>query len=456
MDTSATELPVQDDQVSASPSSNPTSSSTPSSDPMTGMILALSLSLAIALILFMMGIHDDRDAEKTASVRGDADSEQRMWARASAKWLANRKAVAKSSDSTLLNDRQPPRASSSAVSLTRTYTTSDRNSTYSSRPRSVRSRSPAHSRSRMGDNDDTPSSPLHPPAYPSELTSSYQTNPPPPCSAPQSRPTSPVPYEPPINSAHVATDDKNVLAHMVRLASAPPPADACASSHGGSSELYPSVPILEDDGFEPLPPELQSDVDVHVSGERAIRGPPHSGLAPDAPLDASSPYPVPSYTEDALRHRALVLPPPPSKIALAGPMFYEYPNEFEEDVATTEPPLGPSSPPFEEEPFAPPFRIDEGLVVAPSAPPLDSADELPPTMEMLSPSAPPLEHDEHEYAISIGTSLDSHEDQRRAPQGVPDDHTGVSPTANAGVASLRQPSAYGARERSRSPPEYLP
>ncbi|RDX51994.1 hypothetical protein OH76DRAFT_236316 [Lentinus brumalis] len=550
MEASATELPVQDDQVSAataSPASSGVGSSSaatstapslpngwgkPGSDPMTGMILALSLSLAIALILFMMGIvlwrkkrrkHDERDAEKTAPVRDDADSEvseeikrarsqQRMWARASAKWLANvrqsarlrrkRKAVAKSTDSTLLNDRQAPRASSSAVSLTRTYTASDRNSTYSSRPRSVRSRSRTATRSRSSspapsshfDNDDTVYPPSHPPAYPSELssrrphtyrTSSYHADlprrrsrasmssePPPPCSATHSRSSSPVPYEPPINSAHVATDDKNVLAHMVRLASAPPPADRpCASSHGGTSELHPSVPILEDDGFEPLPPELQSDVDMHVSGERTIRGPPPSGLAPDFPppsLDASSPYPgpdihpdavdseVPSYTEDALRHRALVLPPPPSKVALAGPMFYEYPNEFEEDVATTEPPLGPSSPPFEEEPSAPPFGFDEGLVVAPSAPPLDSADDLPPALEVLVPSAPPLEPDEHEHPIAYGTSADSQEDDGRAPQPTPDDPTGASPAATAGAASLRQAAAYGARERSRSPPEYLP
>ena len=554
MDTSAsaTEIPVQDDQVSASTSGTSTSSSStstiptlpngwgkPSSDSMTGMILALSLSLAIVLIIFMMGIvlwrkkrrkYHDRDAEKTASVRGDADSEvseevkrarsqQRMWARASAKWLANvrqsarlrrkRKVVAKGSDSTLLNDGGTPRASTSAVSLARTSTTTGRPSTSIARPRSIRSRTVTRSRSpspapssqsRQDDNDETQSPPPHPPAYPSELpshrphayrSSSYHSDvprrryshtslfsePPPPCSATHSRPPSPLPYEPPINSAHVATDDKNILAHMARLASAPPRADGPSpSSPGGSSELYPSVPILEDDGFEPLPPELRSDVDVHISVGRAIRGPSPSGVTPDTPpppLDASSHYPgtdlpsnaidsdVPSYTEDALRHPALVLPPPPSKIALAGPMFYEYPNEFEEDVATTEPPLGPSSPPFEEAPSAPPFQLDEDpSTAAPSAPPLDFADLPPPALEMPAPSAPPLGIDEDEpgHPPVHGTTSDSSGVDERALHAVPDDHGGVTarPAATGGGASVHQASTYSGRDRSQSPPGYLP
>ncbi|RPD65009.1 hypothetical protein L227DRAFT_607612 [Lentinus tigrinus ALCF2SS1-6] len=552
MDTSATELPVQDDQVSASPSSSATDTSSSSTstlpslpngwgktspDGMTGIILALSLSLAIILIIFMMGIvlwrkkrrkHDEKDTEKTASVRGDANSEvseeikrarsqQRMWARASAKWMANvrqsarlrrkRKAVAKGSDCTLLDDSQPPQASSSALSLTRTCTITDRDSTYSSRPRSIRSRSRTvtrsrspslapSSRSRCDDNDEPQSPPPQPPAYPSEphshrphayrssshhsgvprrrsSHSSLLSEPPPPCSATHSRPSSPVPYEPPIDSAHVATDDKNILARMVRLASAPPPADGPSpSSPGGSSELYPSVPVLEDDGFEPLPPELQHDVDGHVSGERAIRGPGRTPDTPPPPLDASSPYPgvdlpssdidseVPSYTEDARRHPALVLPPPPSKIALAGPMFYEYPNEFEEDVVTTEPPLGPSSPPFEEQaPSAPPFQLAEGPIATPSAPPLDFADEPPPALEVLAPSAPPLGLEPElglEPQIAHGTSADSYGNGESAPQAAPDDHGGVNPAPSAGAASVRQASAYNERDRSRSPPGYLP
>ena len=88
MDTSAsaTEIPVQDDQVSASTSGTSTSSSStstiptlpngwgkPSSDSMTGMILALSLSLAIVLIIFILLVlalfrpclHDLNKASKT-------------------------------------------------------------------------------------------------------------------------------------------------------------------------------------------------------------------------------------------------------------------------------------------------------------------------------------------------------------------------------------------------------
>ena len=71
------------------------------------------------------------------------------------------------------------------------------------------------------------------------------------------------------------------------------------------------------------------------------------------------------------------LPPPPEKMPLAGPTFYEYPGEFEDDVANVEPSLGPSSPPFEEEPSAPPLEFAASAVahmVGPSAPPLEYAE----------------------------------------------------------------------------------
>ncbi|KAI0756568.1 hypothetical protein C8Q80DRAFT_42418 [Daedaleopsis nitida] len=532
MDSTATDFPVQDDQVSPSgeletTSVSTSSSSTPSlpngwgkhsgADAMTGMILALSLCLAFALILFMMGIvlwrkkrrkDIDQDAEKTAYTRDSDDeaseevkrarSQQRMWARASARWMANvrqsarrrRKRLttvaAKGSDTGPIHDRLMPQASSSGVSLSRTHTATDNGTSHWSRPRSVRSCSPSRTRSRSSSpessrlrhgSDVLPPQSLHPPAYISDTSQPrlFHRNPasralpqishaplsPPPSSTSHSR-LSPVPYEPPVHTAHVATDDKTILAQMAQLASAPPPADGSSSPNaaGGTSEFYPSVPLLEDDGFEPLPPELQCDVDANTSGGSTAR---RNSLAHDVlspVLGASSPYlypsdpidsEVPSYTEDALRHPPLVLPPPPSKVPLTGPMFYEYPNEFEEDVATMEPPPGPSSPPFEE-PSAPPFEEIAGTagihLVAPSAPPLHLSDRIPPWSERLIPSAPPLDLDELAIPLEADTSASGVEGS--APPSAPDDHGNVNAIPSA--ASSRETPRLG----DASPPLYLP
>ncbi|KAI0715112.1 hypothetical protein C8Q76DRAFT_448100 [Earliella scabrosa] len=535
MDTNPTELPVQNDATSPDPDLTTLPPSMPSlpngwgkhsgGDSMTGIILALSLSLACTLILFMMGIvlwrkkrrkGDDDDAERTGSVRDPDDeevseevkrarSQQRMWARASARWMANvrqsarrrRKRMsavaAKGSDSGLLHDRQTAQASSSAVSLT--PTAPDSYSSRWTRPRSIRSRSrtrtrsrstsPASSRSqRDDDGDNTPSASPHPPAYipdpspsrpaqrrhsscayqhPSHASVSDEPDPAP--SISQSRPSSPLPYEPALHAAHVATDDKAVLAQMARLASAPEPSSPDLPDE--SSELRPSVPVLEVDGFEPLPPELLSSVIADVSEDGTVLWPSSPSAAHDTPssaLDGPSPYSVvplpsgsidsevPSYTEDALRHPPLVLPPPPSKVALTGPMFYEYPNEFEEDVATMEPTLGPSSPPFEE-PSAPPFVYDdrpEGAhMILPSAPPLDLADELPSPSERLIPSAPPLD-DAPSGSCPSRTSADTSGAEPCAPPSAPDDHGNAS--SSLGPVSPRQ----APRPGETSPPQYLP
>ncbi|KAI0324038.1 hypothetical protein GY45DRAFT_470297 [Cubamyces sp. BRFM 1775] len=536
----ATDFPVQDDQISTSTASVAASSSTSSTpnlpagwdrnsreDSMTGMILALSLSLAVALIIFMMGVVRWRqkrrtrhkpDAEKTPSSAQDgasveeseevrrARTQQRLWARASAKWVANvRQAarrrrkrmasgtVAKDSDGRVLREAQ---ASTSAVSLARTHNANnlDRRQSTTSSLRSSRwtrtsSRSPSPAPSHRSRNHDDVSSPppshssQSPPAYPQ--TSTYQHGrwhshpldsaagshhhasdiPPPPASPP---PHSPIPYEPPLHSAHVAIDDKSVLARMAHLASAPPlstsedmdvDADmhACGpSSPGGpgrSSELRPSVPVLEDDPFEDaLPPDIESPFttrDEHTNrwpgpGFAAARsGAPHDPFparphahgpaldslelssmpmrhharamdAPAADVDSGEDGEVPSYAEDVRLHPPLVLPPPPTKVA---PMFYEYPDEFERDVATAEPVMGPSAPPFEYEEYAhlpePPLEHASVLFSATAmatAPPLDSVDAL----SVLLPSAPPLSFDEDD---SDGPS----HGQGEAPHSAPDD-----------------------------------
>ena len=153
--------------------------------------------------------------------------------------------------------------------------------------------------------------------------------------------------------AHVATDDKAVLARMVAMASAPPVAVAESSPH-----VSPSVPTLEDYENALLPDDL----------------PP---LSPPP----GSPELRPSYSPPLSG-----LPLPPAKGKLATPHYDDYPYSFEQDldIAGVEPEPGPSAPPFEESPSAPPSVPD----ISPSAPPLDDDGEG--TIETLNASAPPL------------------------------------------------------------------
>lgn len=223
--------------------------------------------------------------------------------------------------------------------------------------------------------------------------------------------------------------------------------------------MRPSVPVLEGDEFEPLPPDLQSEVDafVHHAG-RSSSGTTH------VILGASSTYSpratdnidgdVPTYAEDAIRHRPFALPPPPEKVPLAGPTFYEYPGEFEDDVANVEPSLGPSSPPFEEEPSAPPLEFAASAVahmVGPSAPPLEYAEGPCPSSDALSPSAPGLDPgdglgSEHGASVSDGR-----------PGVVPSAPPPPSPDDRPHVAGDGPSTGDGRRRLDRvSPPRYLP
>ncbi|KAI8981230.1 hypothetical protein BD414DRAFT_94047 [Trametes punicea] len=514
----ATDYPVQDDQVSPSAeavttSSTPSASASPNlptgwdktreEDNMTGMILGLALTLAVSLILFMMFVvrwrhkrraRQRRDAEKTSGVNVDVSEEakrartqQRLWARASAKWVANvrqsarrrrkRKAAAKDADGRALREAH---VSSSALSLACSASAFSMNARQSapSSLRSTRSRSPSPDTiDPHKQRADVHSAPHHPPAYPEGSSSAFQSSyshwhshpldiapgslhvtdipppdSPPPCPADGSPPPSlsPLPYEPPPHSAHVAIDDKAVLARMAQFASAPLPQSPHTGSgdvdegvrgpslpggpRGGSSELRPSVPVLEDDPFEDaLCPDIDSlDLNVH-SHTRPDRHQPKLGfLAPhdtfpsppsplphgasacglgSPPLRCSAPVhvmdviramdgtqeeaEVPSYAEDVLRHRPLVLPPPPGKVPMVGPTFYEYRDEFERDVATVEPVSGPSAPPFEYDYALPPSSIVDATAAAPSAPPLESVSaEAPVDSKALIPSAPPLAYED--------------------------------------------------------------
>ncbi|KAF8274278.1 hypothetical protein EI94DRAFT_1696194 [Lactarius quietus] len=122
-------------------------------------------------------------------------------------------------------------------------------------------------------------------------------------------------------SGHVATDDKALLSRRAALASAP---------SESSSRLEPSAPSIDDDD------------DFEFSSESR----PSSPVCDAYDSEQRPPYVAP----------ASLLPPPPSK----GKLNY--------DIATIEPGLGPSAPPFEESvavPSAPPLDLD---VPVPSAP----------------------------------------------------------------------------------------
>lgn len=544
MDATPTEIPVQDDQITSSTGtgSSATSSSTSpvpnlphgwgggkSNDDMTGIILGLSLSLALSLIVFMIGIvlwrrkrrKHATDAEKPSSTIDTAStqeaqrvrSKQRMWQRASAKWLANVKHSARRrkkfgtttslrpSDTDLLTDRATTaQATASAVSVSRTQTVTDHDSAHATPPACmlrVGSRPPRSRPLSIASSDcnanhpsdaDLLTPPPHPPAYMPDPADNHSRSLRQPyvVTYPDPRPSevrpsvhlsahapSPSPYEPPIHSAHVATDDKAVLAQMARMASAPPPGDEPppSSAPGGSSEVHPSVPILEADSFETLPPELQLEAsETDANDAHGLRGASnsvvtHAALSP-AKETASSSYSgrhvvedhamdleVPSYAEAALRHRSPMLPLPPAKVPLTGPTFYEFEDEFEDDVVATEPPPGPSSPPFEE-PSAPPFAFADGPngahMMIPSAPPLEDEDEGPHIGGFL-PSAPPFDANDHlptldPHLLLVPPNLESSMPHPRDPRNVNID-------ARPGAASPGQETGYGT---SASPPQYLP
>ncbi|TEB38624.1 hypothetical protein FA13DRAFT_1724547 [Coprinellus micaceus] len=153
------------------------------------------------------------------------------------------------------------------------------------------------------------------------------------------------------NIAHVATDDKAVLARLADLASQPVTDEAMAGPAGNHQV---SAPEWWDEELEDIIAATQED-ESNGQAESSTTG--------------SSPF-----------------PPPPSKASLAAPNFYDYPYAFEEmEIIGIEPELGPSAPPFEETPSSG-FVVDAPQL-APSAPPMLDEDDL--YVEM-SPSAPPM------------------------------------------------------------------
>ncbi|KZT08527.1 uncharacterized protein LAESUDRAFT_811149 [Laetiporus sulphureus 93-53] len=385
-------------------------------DPYTPVIITLSVVLAIMICVTIIScvfwrrrakrLKDPERRTRRADGAVDDDtrewkrfrSQQRLWARATARWKANvRQSARRRKKQTASRDADPrlsteslTRDSSSSLRRSHAESISSARSGAASSGVSLQESNYATQRSTFTDSA-YPRRPT-PPAYPSNdvdvsiergalshqvssLELSFGRNAPPAlpfnssASASAGPVDGPLPYEGSPHAGHLATDDKAVLAHMASLASAPPSADpSAADALPDSSALYASVPPLDDE-FEPLPRCLQvvdcdANVDVQASGSRRslLPMPPHPGAAcPPSP------------------HNILYIPPPPEKARLVAPTFYEYPVSFEEDVLGVEPEAGPSAPPFEETQCpaasAPPLELGYGtedVGVQPSAPPADS------------------------------------------------------------------------------------
>lgn len=395
-------------------------------DPLTSVIITLSVVLAFAICTFIIvcvvwrrkrarRLKDpEKKSRRASNLAGEDEnpelkrflSQQKFWAKATARWKANvrqsarrrrkrQQGSSKDVDTRLLAEAS---SHSSSTSLHRSYTGSSSRSAAFSNGSSLQDDAMAvPSSPSVSSRPDTPR-PHQPPAY---LSNASDTAPKArdglqdtvlPSLADSSRgmdnaaascaiilepPTSddhPLPYSGYIHAGHVATDDKTLLAHMAALASAPPPAEAPSSpdAPASSSAAYASVPPLDDE-YEAVPFDIRViDCDSDVVGESS------GSRRTPSPVPPSEFAHMPSYSRDPSPCPSL-LPPPPTKGRMAAPTFYEYPPSFEEDVLGLEPEIGPSAPPFGEEvdstASAPPLGIEYDVEdAAASAPPLEDQE----------------------------------------------------------------------------------
>ncbi|KAI0962402.1 hypothetical protein AcV7_001251 [Taiwanofungus camphoratus] len=233
-----------------------------------------------------------------------------------------------------------------------------------------------------------------------------------------------LPYAGPISTAHVATDDKAVLARMQALASAPPSEPGSSEIPIHSLDMYATVPPLDDE-FEELPFHLRIfDADGEAAESRS-RSSLTLSLHPRVPTYSRDPSPNPS-----------VLPPPPSKARLTGPTFFEYPMSFEEDTSDFERDMGPSAPPFQEEEYS----------SSPSAPPLEFEYD----QEDLIPSAPGFDEGTEGSGTGYGGDpTEASPPPRRSTDNVVRSHPAPS-------LRRRSTSVLSTRTWHGSPPRYLP
>ena len=166
----------------------------------------------------------------------------------------------------------------------------------------------------------------------------------------------------PLHIAHVATDDKSLLARLADLASAPP-SDDYPDSTGISDTTQVSAPAWHDEDMESHQHDISTDAST-------------CSLPPMFP------------------------PPPPSKERLAAGDFYNYPFAFDEMDSAI----------LDSEPSAPPFEEDSSLTLeinlVPSAPSLsDHSDHFIPDSEAAGPEWDPGVH-EHSGLDHDQISLD--------------------------------------------------
>lgn len=350
----------------------------------------------------------------------EAKAKQRLWARATARWRANARHSARQRRGKRLAPSLRARQSTPSVNDSGDDSGSDTSSCPStpSHSRSRRSSTSSLHREPVSDLTDnapipsiavqTPEPTALPPAYQqksntSQAESSEGLYPPlsrrPSSASLLSRSRRPshsaasclsphdeTPSTAGLAAAHVATDDKNVLAMLAEMASAPP------TAHETSAEPEISVPEWHDEQMEDfMALQQQQEQQQSVSED-----------SPNCSIP-SSPFPA-----------------PPSKGNLLSPDFYDYPFSFE-DMTGSEPVYGPSAPPFEETPSAP-LVDEETMEVVPSAPPLIDDDDFYAPEQI--PSAPPPEGDSSTPAepCTEGTDAPSH------PEGGHD--AGSSPAAS--------------------------
>ncbi|KAJ8508770.1 hypothetical protein ONZ45_g8990 [Pleurotus djamor] len=161
-------------------------------------------------------------------------------------------------------------------------------------------------------------------------------------------------YTPSINSAHVATDDKSLLARLGEMASEPP------VDHSGSSSLQVSAPVWQDD-FAEFPHDGV---------------PQETGASPQSSANSE-------FSAERNLSAGFPLPPPPisHKGKLAELSYYEHSSYSYDDLVDAHG-LEPSAPPFSE-------------AIGPSAPPLDEEQVQ---VSLGVPSAPPLVDESSEQA----------------------------------------------------------
>ncbi|CAL1694087.1 unnamed protein product [Somion occarium] len=426
---------------------------------LTYIILGLSLLLAILICIFMVGCLawrkkrkslTPKDIEKkasTSSLRLADDSEeeseetrqarkqQRLWAKASARWKANVRISARRRRVQRTMSSASSQAQASRTSLTSMVTSSS----VEARMRSMVDVSDSASAHSVRENArDTQQQQISPSPIVEQSA--------PPLASPSSRPpsylrnflsdlsahsdsiehlhtsesvgesiaqlstshktlglqqrhdedqpeddSSPGPYDVPADAAHVATDDKGVLERMATLASAPP-----VSGNDNGESSAPSVPILEYE-YEDHPDFGPPGPSSHSLSMSSLQASPPPILNQPAPSYSSNP------DDPSTQHP--LFPSPPSKSALAAPTFYEYPASFEEDmhmIMSAEPIAEPSAPPFEAEvaaPSAPPLEMDMedsvgDFTALPSAPPM--VDEIEDNGAGLPCASAPALQNEHE------------------------------------------------------------